>query len=544
MFERCRWPAVALLLATAGLVPLGARQGLPPVPVGVEVQARGPVHEAFACLAADPVPTRLVSKRPPAPIDEMPPAEKPAGDVIWISGYWAWDDDRSDYLWVSGLWRSVPPGKQWVAGYWREESDQWQWVPGFWTAAGKQEDQEVTYLPTPPEPPRVAPPPKPVSEDTFFVPGAWAWNGSNYAWRPGYWARVQPGYVWVPDHYRWTPSGTVFIAGYWDLAVARRGILYAPVVIRPEVITVGYVYTPAYAVRDTVIVDALFVRPTTCHYYFGDYYEARYQTLGYQSCVVYSQTRYDSIIVYERYERRSDPNWLSIQINVYNNRVSGIDPRPPAAPITNTTIVQNNITNITMIAPTTTVIQNKNIQVVNIDNSTRLQARAQAQVVQQVSVQRASNEKPLPPGAPRMARKASLSVPKAQPVKPGMVVPKPRTSIPAQPSLAGRGSPERRVAPAAVRNPYPPKPPGGIANTTRVPPRTTPGPGQANPNRPWLSTVPNGRAGQPLTPGQPLRPGALVVPPKGPLPKGPPPKGPPPRRPPPKPPNKDDRDRR
>ena len=29
---------------------------------------------------------------------------------------------------------------------------------------------------------------------------------------------------------------------------------------------------PVYAVPQTVVVDTLFVRPTCCHYYFGDYY--------------------------------------------------------------------------------------------------------------------------------------------------------------------------------------------------------------------------------------------------------------------------------
>ena len=48
----------------------------------------------------------------------------------------------------------------------------------------------------------------------------------------------------------------------------------------------GVVYTPAYAVRDTVIVEAMFVRPAMCHYYFGDYYGPRYVGLGFTSAVV------------------------------------------------------------------------------------------------------------------------------------------------------------------------------------------------------------------------------------------------------------------
>src|SRR5262249_9933128 len=231
---------------------------------------------------------------------------KPDGEVLWISGYWAWDEERSDFLWVSGVWRTPPPGKQWVPGYWREDGSQWQWVAGFWTVAGKAEQasHEVTYLPEPPKAPAVAAPRQPPTAESVYGPGPLVWRDSGYVCRAGYWARVQPGYVWVPDHFRWTPSGYVYIPGYWDLAVSRRGILYAPVVIDPRVVTVSFSYTPSYAVRDTVVVDALFVRPAVCHYYFGDYYAPVYRTYGYESVVVYSRTRYEPVVVYEVYERR------------------------------------------------------------------------------------------------------------------------------------------------------------------------------------------------------------------------------------------------
>src|SRR5262245_26496502 len=70
----------------------------PPVPKGVEVLARGPVHEAFATFAAEPVAAKPVPKKPPQALDEMPPDEKPDGDVLWIPGYWHYDDERKDFL--------------------------------------------------------------------------------------------------------------------------------------------------------------------------------------------------------------------------------------------------------------------------------------------------------------------------------------------------------------------------------------------------------------------------------------------------------------
>src|SRR5262245_4419238 len=89
---------------------------VPGVPKGVDVQARGPVHEAFATPNAEPKATPPIAKKPPAPIEEMPPEDKPEGNVEWIGGYWAYDDDRQDFLWVSGCWRTKPEGKDWVPG--------------------------------------------------------------------------------------------------------------------------------------------------------------------------------------------------------------------------------------------------------------------------------------------------------------------------------------------------------------------------------------------------------------------------------------------
>src|SRR5438876_1143917 len=108
---------ISLLLAgLAGLVVLFASgttnltgQPLPDkgdteteVPKGVEVLGRGPVHEAFAePTLSNSRPTPIVQKKPPDPIEEVPPDQKPEGDnVQWIPGYFAWDDDSSDFIWV------------------------------------------------------------------------------------------------------------------------------------------------------------------------------------------------------------------------------------------------------------------------------------------------------------------------------------------------------------------------------------------------------------------------------------------------------------
>ena len=149
-----KWCMVAALVALGtsfGLHKADAAQ--PPGPAdaeeGVQVLTRGPVHEAFAeTVTFDPEPGIVVPKAPPAAIEEVPPDQRPEGaNVAWIPGYWAWDDERSDFLWVSGIWRALPPGRQWVPGYWGKSAQGFQWTSGYWADA---KVSEVEYLPEPP----------------------------------------------------------------------------------------------------------------------------------------------------------------------------------------------------------------------------------------------------------------------------------------------------------------------------------------------------------------------------------------------------------
>ncbi len=385
---------------------------------GVEVLTRGPIHEAFAAPSTEPVETTPVAKKPPKAIEEMPPDEKPAGDSTWISGYWAWDDDRADYLWVSGTWRVAPPGKQWVAGYWREAGEKWQWVPGFWVASSKETEakHEVTYLPKPPEPPETAAPGAPPTESSFFVPGHWEWRGDRYAWRPGYWAKVEPGYVWVQAHFRWTPTGYVYIPGYWDLALARRGVLYAPVVVNYEGVPATFVYTPTYAVPETVVVDCFFVRPCYGHYYYGDYYGDRYHDHGFECVLVYNRRHYDSIIVYERWDHRAEPRWETSRVEIFYERDAGRAPRPPRTLVEQRVIEERvrrggnttNVYNITIVKPAAQVVEAKGMKTVPVAAAERAAIHQQARAVQEAAVERRVTEAKLTPATASKPSVASL----------------------------------------------------------------------------------------------------------------------------------------
>jgi hypothetical protein len=296
---------------------------MPQPPAGVEVQTRGPVHEAFASPTNEAQPSPIVQQQPPAPLDEMPPEEKPEGAAVWIGGYYQFDNETNNYLWVSGCWRVRPAGREWVPGYWRDANPGWQWVAGFWGVTDNQNKiSEVSYQPAPPAPPAVAPPGDPPVAGSFFVPGTWVYVGNNYVWRAGYWTRGQPGFVWINAYYRWTPRGYIFIPGHWDLVYEQRGLMYAPVVVNVGVVGVRYVYTPAYAVDPVFVTGALFVRPAYCHLYFGDYYGGPYGGWGFVCGIdYYRRGFYDPFVVYMGWR---NPGWFGIQIGIRDGRFNGI----------------------------------------------------------------------------------------------------------------------------------------------------------------------------------------------------------------------------
>src|SRR5205807_6315280 len=139
---------------------------------GIDVQVRGPVHEAFAApVDGQPQASPVVPKEPPPAIEEAPPDQKPQGDdVQWIPGYWQWDDGQSQFVWVSGFWRTPPPGRAWVPGHWDKADDGWQWVNGYWAST---QQEQITYLPPPPVTIDIGPSVPPPDEDSIYVPGCW-----------------------------------------------------------------------------------------------------------------------------------------------------------------------------------------------------------------------------------------------------------------------------------------------------------------------------------------------------------------------------------
>ena len=335
---------------------------------GVEVLARGPVHEAFALPAdAQPKPLPLVSKEPPAPIEEQPPEQRPEGDnVVWIPGYWAWDAEADDFLWVSGCWREAPAGRRWVPGFWEKVDDRgWRWSGGFWAP---EDQEEVSYVPPPPESIERGPSAPAPDETSIYSPGCWVWKEKRYVWRPGSWLAFREGWVWVPAHYVCSPAGCIFVEGYWDHPLHERGLLFAPIRVQRRLLPRDWVYRPSYVVAADFMLGALFVRADTRQYYFGDYFAPRYEKAGFVPWVDYRPARnvHDSNFNFYRVENRKG-RWEDSLRALYAARRKGeVDP-PPRTLAQQTNIIRNLTERRT---ENTTV--NKTINLTNIQNVTAL----------------------------------------------------------------------------------------------------------------------------------------------------------------------------
>jgi len=68
---------------------------------------------------------------PPIPVYTQPPC--PTDGYLWQPGYWAWDNDASDYYWVPGVWVSPPQvGVLWTPGYWGYSGGFYGFHAGYW----------------------------------------------------------------------------------------------------------------------------------------------------------------------------------------------------------------------------------------------------------------------------------------------------------------------------------------------------------------------------------------------------------------------------
>jgi hypothetical protein len=291
---------------------------------GIEVDARGPVHEAYAQpWQANPKPNEAVAKKPPDPIPEEPAAEKPAGkNVQWIPGYWQWDLDRKDFIWVSGLWRDMPEGRRWVMGYWTKTPEGNRWVSGHFAAA---QEKDYQYVPEPPQnPDDHGPATQPPDANSSYIPGNWVYGDNGYNYRDGYWTECYDDRTWVPASYNWTPYGYSYSSGYWDYPFGSRGMLFAPAYFdQPLWETPGWYYRPWLSVGFGGLFGNLFAGYGWGHYYFGDYYGSSYLGYGIYPWFWNSSRFYDPLWAHNRWMHRGNPQWGAGMRSNYIGRVNG-----------------------------------------------------------------------------------------------------------------------------------------------------------------------------------------------------------------------------
>ncbi len=417
---------LSLFLGWALLIPppsVSAQDPPPPPgpaeeePPGGQVLTSGPVHEAFASpVVHDPAPGPVVPKDPPAPIQEIPPDQKPAGQNIqWIPGYWGWDQTRNDFLWISGIWREPPPNSQWVPGYWNQVDSGHQWVPGAWVPAATSQAQPQ-YMPAPPASLEAGPNTPQPSANVSWTPGYWSWQQNNYVWRPGFWAAVQPNWIWVPPHYVWSPSGFLFVPGYWDVPIASRGLMFAPVYYpQPVYQQPGFTFAPSISIVGSAVTANLFVQASTNQYLFGDFYAQNYVSFGIMPWFSFTFATgrpafYDPLFsFYAVVNLRQNPNWIVEVRQQYALRRDHIELRPPRTYLEQTRLIERNVSitrNIditrnvnvvdhrSMAMPLSKLAEvDRNMRLVRVEAAERRQWQQKAAELHQFREQRAQQER-------------------------------------------------------------------------------------------------------------------------------------------------------
>jgi hypothetical protein len=483
---------------------------------GIEVLARGPVHEAFAePLVFKPEEGLIAPNKPPEPIEELPSEQRPSGDSVWIPGYWSWDEEREDFTWVSGFWRMIPPGREWVPGYWVEVEGGWRWVSGYWAAAG---GEEIAYLPEPPDSLEAGPSTEPPSAEHAWAPGCWYWRESRYVWRPGYWYVASPNWIWCPPHYCWTPRGYVFIDGYWDFVVLHRGLLFSPVHFDAAIYARrGFRFSPHVVVNLALLTDHLFVRPRHCHYYFGDYYAQNYVSVGIYPWFAfhYSDFGYDPIFVHHHHHHHHvlrERNWEADLRARFVERSRNEEERPARVFVAAEERPERE--RETALVKTLAEVSRSEempIRLEQLDENRREAIARQAERAREFVQERQKLESEAETRPPREGQPP----PRVRRPKSPIVAPQPLPGIerPGQPSRPGAGErPEQPTIPRPGAGERPTPPPPGAGERPEVPrpgagerPRPTPRPGAGEqPERPRPTPPRPGAGERPEVP----RPGA------------------------------------
>jgi hypothetical protein len=268
----------------------------------------------------------------------------------------------------------------------------------------------------------------------------------------------QPDWIWVPAHYTWTPRGCVYVPGYWDHDIVHRGVMFAPVYYdHPFYTRPDYYYSPSTVIDLAVMAAFLFVQPGSHHYYYGDYYDARYEGRGFYPWYSKQLTRYGDDPIYAHYrsmQLRQDPDWDVHVDEQYRYRREHVEARPPQTLALQVNLINNQRAG----APENVIIgrslaeaaQSKSLPVrftpVNMDERKQIQTRGRE--VNKFQLERKRLET-APAAAAETARPVRLQLP-ASPVAArstervkGAKTPPPMPVTPKPEAVRGKGLQEK-----------------------------------------------------------------------------------------------------
>jgi hypothetical protein len=154
----------------------------------------------------------------------------------------------------------------------------------------------------------------------------------------------------------------VFVNGYWDYPLTRRGVLFCPVRFAPAVLArPRFYYQPTYAVSAPALLSSLFVATDFHRFQFGDYYGPQYVRRGVVPWFRYQVARgvVSPAFAHYRWEHRANPGWTRNLERLYTERERGLAPRPAV------TLAEQQRMIRTLTANKTVVVNGKKVVVAN-----------------------------------------------------------------------------------------------------------------------------------------------------------------------------------
>ena len=155
----------------------------------------------------------------------------------------------------------------------------------------------------------------------------------------------------MPAHYVWTPSGHLFVAGYWDLPLANRGLMFAPVYYsQPVYAQPNFVFTPSISIVGPAVTANLFVQASTNQYLFGNYYPQNFVSLGITPWFSFTfatgrPAYYDPLFSYYAVINvQRNPAWVTQIREQYILRRENVALRPPVTFVEQTRLIERNVT--------------------------------------------------------------------------------------------------------------------------------------------------------------------------------------------------------